>query len=72
MTRTNIEIDDVLVGKAMRMYGLPSKRAAIQFALERLVGDPMTKVEALAMQGSGFDLTNDEIEGTIDPRLLES
>jgi Arc/MetJ family transcription regulator len=45
------------------MYRLESKRAAIQLALEKLVGEPMTKEEVLAMQGSGFDLTNDQIEG---------
>ena len=63
MSRTNIDIDDALVEKAMRMYRLESKRAAIQLALEQLVGEPMTKEEVLAMRGSGFDLTNDQIEG---------
>jgi Arc/MetJ family transcription regulator len=63
MSRTNIDIDDVLVEKAMRMYRLESKRAAIQLALEQLVGEPMTKEEVLAMAGTGFDLTNDQIEG---------
>jgi Arc/MetJ family transcription regulator len=63
MSRTNIDIDDVLVARAMRMYRLESKRAAIQLALEKLVGEPMTKEEVLAMAGSGFDLTNDQIEG---------
>ena len=63
MSRTNIDIDDALVEKAMRMYRLESKRAAIQLALEQLVGEPMTKEEVLAMAGTGFDLTNDQIEG---------
>jgi Arc/MetJ family transcription regulator len=63
VSRTNIDIDDALVERAMRMYRLDSKRAAIQLALEQLVGEPMTKEEVLAMQGSGFDLTNDQIEG---------
>jgi Arc/MetJ family transcription regulator len=63
MSRTNIDIDDELVDRVMRMYRLESKRAAVQLALERLVGERMTTEEILAMQGSGFALDNDELEG---------
>jgi len=66
MSRTNIELDDELVELAMRRYRLDSKRAAVQLALEKLVGEPMTRAEVLAMQGSGFDLTNDEVESPSD------
>ncbi|MGH9078148.1 MAG: type II toxin-antitoxin system VapB family antitoxin [Acidimicrobiales bacterium] len=55
MARTNIEIDDDLVSRAMRRYGLPSKRAAVDLALRRLVGEAMTKDEALAMEGAGWE-----------------
>lgn len=55
MTRTNIDIDDKLVAEAMRRYGLPSKRAAVDLALRRLVGNDMTRDEALNMEGSGWD-----------------
>jgi Arc/MetJ family transcription regulator len=54
MARTNIEIDDELVERAMRRYRLPSRRAAVDFALRRLVGDAMTRDEALAMEGTGW------------------
>jgi Arc/MetJ family transcription regulator len=54
MSRTNIDIDDELVEKAMKRYRLASKRAAVDLALRRLVGDPMTKEEALAMRGTGW------------------
>lgn len=54
MSRTNIDIDDELVDKAMRMYRLESKRAAVDLALRRLVGEPMTRDEALAMEGTGW------------------
>ena len=54
MTRTNIELDDVLVGRAMRLYRLRSKREAVDLALRRLVGEPMTREEALATEGSGW------------------
>jgi Arc/MetJ family transcription regulator len=54
MGRTNIEIDDELVERVMRRYRLPSKRAAVDLALRRLAGDPMSRAEALAMEGSGW------------------
>lgn len=66
MARTNIELDDELVALAMRRFRLESKRAAVQLALEKLVGEPMTRAEVLAMQGSGFDYTNDEVETLSD------
>ena len=61
MTRTNLELDDDLVAEAMRRYGLPSRRAAVDFALRRLVGDALTSQEALAMEGTGWDANLDEI-----------
>jgi len=54
MGRTNIEIDDELVGRVMRRYRLPSKRAAVDVALRRPVGEPMSRDEALAMEGAGW------------------
>jgi Arc/MetJ family transcription regulator len=54
MVRTNIEIDDVLVNRAMRLYRLRSKREAVDLALRRLVGEPMTREEVLAAEGSGW------------------
>lgn len=65
MSRTNIDIDDELVAIAMRRYRLESKRAAVQLALEQLVGTPMTKDEVLAMQGTGYPLSNDQLEGYV-------
>lgn len=59
VTRTNIEIDDVLVNRAMRLYRLRSKREAVDLALRRLVGEPMSREEVLATEGTGWagDLT---------------
>ncbi len=54
MTRTNIEIDDLLVDRAMGLYRLRSKREAVDLALRRLVGEPMSRTEALAAEGSGW------------------
>ena len=61
MTRTNIEIDDDLVGRAMERYGLSSKRAAVDLALRELVGEPMTREEMLAMEGTGWHGNLEEI-----------
>jgi Arc/MetJ family transcription regulator len=55
MGRTNIEINDDLVGEAMRRYGLRSKRGAVDLALRRLVGESMSREDALAMEGAGWE-----------------
>ncbi len=54
MTRTNIEIDDLLIDRAMRLYRLRSKREAVDLALRKLVGEPMSREEALATEGTGW------------------
>jgi Arc/MetJ family transcription regulator len=61
MARTNIDLDDALVKRVMHDYHLPSKRAAVDFALRRLDLEPMTREEALAMQGTGWDGDLDEM-----------
>ncbi len=55
MARTNVEIDDGLVGRVMSRYGLNTKRAAIDLALRRLDMEPMSEREALDMRGSGWE-----------------
>ena len=56
MTRTNIDIDDDLVDRAMRTFGLRTKREAVHLALERLLGGgPMSLDEQLDMEGVGWD-----------------
>lgn len=55
MGRTNIDIDDRLVKRVMRRYGLTTKRAAVDLALRRLDVEPMTRAEALAMRGTGWE-----------------
>jgi len=54
MGRTNIEIDDRLIGRAMRLYRLRSKREAVDLALRKLVGEPMGREETLANEGTGW------------------
>lgn len=56
MSRTNIDIDDDLLERAMRMHALRTKREAVHLALEHLVGgEPMSIEEQLAMEGAGWD-----------------
>ena len=62
MSRTNIETDDDLIATAQRMYRLNSKRSAVDLALRRLVGEPLSMLDALALRGTSFDCTNDELE----------
>ena len=73
MSRTNIHIDDELIERVMRRYRLPSKRAAVELALRRLAGEPMSRDEALAMEGTGWSGDLDELRapdtvaGSSDP-----
>ena len=64
VSRTNIDLDDELVDRAMRLYRLDTKREAVQLALERLVDRPMTVDEMLAMEGTGWAGDLDELRGT--------
>jgi Arc/MetJ family transcription regulator len=54
MTRTNIEIDDELIERVMQIYRLPSKREAVDLALRKLAGEPMSRQEMLEMEGVGW------------------
>lgn len=64
MARTNIDINDELIKRAMERYRLSTKREAVDFALRRLVDEPMTREEALAMEGQGWDGDDELIWGT--------
>ena len=66
MARTNIEIDDELIARVMRTYRLPNKRAAVDFALRRLDREPMSREEALAMRGTGWEGDLDQMRRTRD------
>ena len=61
MTRTNIDLDDDLVAEVMRRHGLRSKREAVDLALRRLVGEPVTREFLLGLEGSGWDGSLEDI-----------
>ena len=61
MGRTNIVIDEELVARVMRLYDLPSKRAAVHFALRMAAGEKSPHRAALELRGSGWDGDIDEL-----------
>ena len=54
MTRTNIDIDDDLVAEVMRRYGVTTKKQAVELALRRLVGTPLTPEFLRGLEGIGW------------------
>lgn len=54
MSRTNIVVDDALIRRVMGLYRLPTKRAAIDFALRALVGDRRRR-DMLDLEGAGWE-----------------
>lgn len=58
--RTNVVIDDELVERVMRLYGLKTKREAIHFALVQLVGDKKPG-DMLELKGMGWEGDLDEM-----------
>jgi Arc/MetJ family transcription regulator len=55
VSRTNIDIDDRLIAEVIRRYRLASKREAVDLALRRLADSPLSRDEALALEGSGWE-----------------
>lgn len=52
--RTNVVVDDALIERVMRLYRLPTKRAAIDFALRALAGRRERR-DMLDLRGSGWE-----------------
>lgn len=65
MARTNIDLDEELVRTAMRRHGLRTKREAVDLALRRLVGPPLTKEFLLGLEGAGWEGDLDEMRGSV-------
>ena len=68
MTRTNIDIHDELVAEVMRRYGLRTKREAVDFALRRTVGAPVTPEFLRSVRGIGWGADLDELRAGAAPR----
>jgi Arc/MetJ family transcription regulator len=61
MSRTNIDVDDELAAEVMRRFGLTTKKAAVDLALRRLVGLPLTREFLLGLEGVGWDGDLDDL-----------
>jgi Arc/MetJ family transcription regulator len=55
MSRTNIDLDDALVEKVMRRFGVSTKKEAVDLALRRLVGEPLTHEFLQGLEGVGWE-----------------
>jgi Arc/MetJ family transcription regulator len=61
MARTNIDLDDDLVAEVMRRFGVSTKKEAVDLALRRLVGVPLTREFLLGLEGVGWDGDLDQL-----------
>ena len=68
MTRTTIDIDDDVIERVRDRYGLRTKRDTVDFALRRLLIEPITVSEVLGMQGTGWEGDLDELRSGTRPR----
>lgn len=55
VARTNIDIDDELLGRVMRHYGHRTKREAVDYALRRIDVKPLSHEAILELEGMGWD-----------------
>jgi Arc/MetJ family transcription regulator len=55
MLRTNIEIDEELVTAVMRRYDLRTKKEAVDLALRKTVGGPLTREFLDEVEGMGWE-----------------
>lgn len=67
MSRTNIDLDDELVNEVMRRFQLRTKKDAVDLALRRLVGTPLTVDFVMSLKGIGWEgdldaMRNDPVE----------
>jgi len=67
MTRTNIDLDDDIVARVMEKYGLKTKKAAVDYALRRAAGPPLSKEFLLGLEGIGWvgdldEMRDDRVE----------
>lgn len=63
MARTNIDLDDQLVDEVMRRFNVSTKKDAVDLALRRLVGVPLTTDFFLGLEGVGWEGDLAEMRG---------
>ena len=60
MTRTNIEINERLVRRVMKLHGFKTKRDAVDYALRQAAGSFDTR-DVLKLRGMGWEGDLDEM-----------
>jgi Arc/MetJ family transcription regulator len=65
MVRASVLLDEDLGAQVMQTFGLESRRAAIDFALHAVLGEPRERITdpwkgALELQGMWSDMTDEE------------
>ena len=66
--RTNIEIDDDLIAEAMRLTGLPTKRAVVEEGLKLMVRVHKQTKALKTLKGLGWEGDLDEMRRDRSPR----
>jgi len=61
VSRTNIDIDDELIERAMQRYGFRTKKETVDYALRQIVRKPLTREEFLSFEGIGWEGNLDEL-----------
>jgi Arc/MetJ family transcription regulator len=69
MVRTNIVIDEDLVTKVMELYGLSTRREAVDHALRYIAGTEERTKATLALEGTGWEGDLDEMRRSEIPEL---
>lgn len=67
MRRVSVDVEEALLRRVMGRYGLEDERETVEMALGRLDIRPMTRAEALAMQGSGWEGNLDDLRSRPRP-----
>ena len=69
MVRTNIVIDEDLVTKVMDLYGLSTRREAVDLALRYIAGTEERRKATLALEGTGWEGDLDAMRRSEIPEL---
>jgi Arc/MetJ family transcription regulator len=67
VSRTNIEIDEALIGRVMGRYGFRTKREAVEGGLRSLDIEPLARDEILELEGTGWEGELEELRRTAPP-----
>lgn len=67
MGRTNVVVDDELVERVKKLYGLRTTREAIDFALKKVAGKKYAPRDTLDLEGIGWEGDLDEMRNSEPP-----